>query len=208
LETALLYLNKILNITDGNSFDTLLKTYINCYIRLGRYEEALYKLENLKKDINKSYYDLAKTIICKQLGIEFETGKDIYSLNQIKNYSKEEAIKHIIDHHTLDESLSSFYGKEDVEKIYDFVKNNLHKYKPFKTDIFDKYNIPYSSVGFDQNGYCDSLIAIVNPYDLNIITMYPLYGGDRYMEEETAKPKKEVKRLSQIDKFNQRYGKK
>jgi len=207
-ETTLSLLNSILTINNGKQIDTLFKIYINSHLRLGKYEEALYKLEWLKNDLGKSYYDLVKTYIYKKLGKEYITDNEFYSLRQVKDYSKKRAIDHIISHHTLDESLSSFHDERDVEKVYDYVKANLDKYEPLKGDIFDKYFVPYSSVGFDQNGYCDTLIVIANPDDLNIITMYPLYGGDSYMEEETKAPKKEVKRLSQIDKFNQRYGNK
>ena len=70
-----------------------------------------------------------------------------------------------------------------------------------------KYTIHYDSVGYDDNGILNTIQVITNPGASDIITLYPLSGADVYEDEEVRKPK-EIKRMSQVDKFYKRYGNK
>ena len=207
-EKAIEYTSKDLNKCEKMYFEKLLHTYIGSYIRLGKYEDALYILEHVENDINPKLVEIFKTYLNKKLGKEDELNSNLYSCKQIVNYDRDVAIDHILDHHIFSSNYSSFKDKEYAIKLYDYVKSILGNYTPIYESIFDKYLIPYNAVGFDKDGNCNTLVVIVNPDDSNIITMYPLSGNDIYLEEtEEHKNKAKSRQRSQTEKFQARFAK-
>ena len=93
------------------------------------------------------------------------------------------------------------------------VLEELKKYIPSKKSIFsmyaDKYTFKYDFCGRVNNKVSDFFRVVTFHNENKLLTMYPVsYGSEldyidlNYLKEE----KNSIKRLSRIDKFNQRYG--
>ena len=87
------------------------------------------------------------------------------------------------------------------------MKDKIQNMQGIPDGLSDRYLVHYDSIGYDESGILNSLEVVTNQCTTDIITIYPLSGADIYEEEEIRKPK-ELKRESQIDKFNRRYGNK
>ena len=130
-----------------------------------------------------------------------------YSESQTINYDEKKAIEHIIDHHILNESFSSFNEEINIESLFHDVKTRLDEGVVFYCDTFDRYILKYDNIGYEDEKVINQLEIITIPNTKNIITMYPSKNIPNYdLEEEDKEVKKAPKRLSQIDKFNLRYG--
>ena len=87
------------------------------------------------------------------------------------------------------------------------MKDKIQNMQGIPDGLSDRYLVHYDNIGYDESGILNSLEVVTNQGTTDIITIYPLSGADIYEEEEIRKPK-ELKRESQIDKFNRRYGNK
>ena len=129
-----------------------------------------------------------------------------YSEKQIISYSKESAIEHIKDHHIYSKSYNNFSDEIDVDKLYDEVVEMLDDCVPRYNRLFDLYFIRYEKIGYVDQSFINQLNVIVIPGTKNIITMFPAISENNYDIDDSTVEKKKTKRLSQIDKFNKRYG--
>lgn len=182
-----------------------------------KYKECYEFLTNhfpyFQKESHCAFVKRALAFLKKQLGLL--TFSDCYCedyfINQIFSYNKDKAIEHIKLHQN---SLEEVQFKSDfpIELIYDLLRQKLpNEYKYIKSGFTESYIVKY-----DANGYCDNrlvnFIEVITLQDSSeIITMYP-YENKEKRKYIDITPKREEntftrKRMSQIDKFNQRYSK-
>lgn len=181
--------------------------------RLGKYDEANKYIDKLlmHEDLLIKY-KLSFFVHRLKLLIDLDSNEKIedrdftYSELQMINYDKDKAIEHIIDHHILNDSYSNFSDDIDIEQLFEEVQKRLDEAIIIYCDSVDKYILKYDNIGYFDNKVINQLEIIVVPKTKNIITMYPCKNILNTDIEEDIKPKKEVKRLSQIEKFNLKYG--
>lgn len=196
-----------------------LKIKILCY--QNKYEEC-YKLfvenDNLFKNYLVDYYShlvFFKTRL--SLPIVEEEYYNSYTVEQLIAYSEESAIEHIKEHvDSFDTKETSFSSDFPVDEVYYKLRNILPidtKWCRHSGMIKDIYIFRFDGSG---RGYrkVTNYIKVVCIKDTNdIITMYPYHNDynlpaidiNLKIDKEEDAPK--VKRMSQIDKFNQRYSK-
>jgi len=225
LEEAEVILNDTIitkKTVDRNLYE-LLKAKIKLLCNQRRYEEC-YKLflENdlLLKQHFEDYYSLL-LFLKITLGLEVNVSEypKSYTIEQLISYSEEKAIEHIMKHvDNFDEKNNTCFCSDfPVEELYYKLRNML----PLDTDkclcsgfFKSKYIFKCEGNGRNFTSKVD-YIKVVCIRDTNdIITMFPYENksnlpvidldlGIKQVENEKSK----VKRMSQIDKFNQRYSK-
>lgn len=133
-----------------------------------------------------------------------------YTDEQIINYSEEKALNFITSNKKRD---VSFNEEIDQSTLFYSIKSKLTADKLTINSLMDSYLIEYPSIGYRQDEKLNDLRVICLPNTKDIITMYPDSRvkkttesiEEEQIEQETSS-KKKVKKLSQIDKFNRRYG--
>lgn len=138
---------------------------------------------------------------------EYKSNNLKYSQRQILNYNEEEAIKHVEEHHCLNSNVTEFNKDLDIYEFFKQVKLLLTEDKKFITSFYDTYAIDIYGIGMGSIGNINQLRVITLPDTKNIITMYPYNGSEKINIEDEEEQKPKVKRLSQIERFNKRYGK-
>ena len=187
--------------------------------RLKKYDEAQYMINIIRDNIDLNYAD--------QKQIYFELGRiDLYIRNaskeiieiddlvyterQIISYRDDDALRHITKHHLKNPHTSAFYENIDINEIYEYAKEKIKDEPVIYDSMFDKYITKYNNIGFNvKNGDNVNQLAILTlPNTDKIITMYPCDGSESMfnLEEFEPKEKPKVKKLSQIEKFNKKYG--
>lgn len=143
-----------------------------------------------------------------------------YIFRQIVEYREDDMIDHIKKHEAdfneNDREIStSFFAPEvPIEKLIEEVKRNFRPENAINKGFAGQtYTFKYDECGRDDNRITDYFEVVVFPGTSNIITMYPSYTpNNRYFVDlNYVKEKKDegsfgIKRLSQIEKFNKRYG--
>lgn len=140
-----------------------------------------------------------------------------YLFRQIIDYKEEDLLQniqiHLADYNKDKENRNQniFSPNFPVEEIIEEIK----KYIPSDKRLFfryfeDQYIFKYNNCGKENNKTVDYIKVICFHNTSNIITMYPAancqdlpYIDINYLIKETKNPK--VRRLTQIEKFNQRY---
>ena len=203
------------NIIVKDNYQNLYKLLLIKY-RLKKYDEALYIIDILEQNLDKYEIkqmqfelDRIKLYIYVKQNKEFDKEVEMYSSKQIISYDKNEAINHIVDHHYVNVKTSKFNDNIDIEKLFNEASSLMDKEKIIYDSMFDKYIVKYPNIGTNKNNENIHQLCILTLPDTNdIITMYPCDGTESIYNleelEETTKPK--VKRLSQIEKFNKKYG--
>lgn len=186
--------------------------------RLGKYEEAERIINKFEELVNKEYlsnimYEVKrlKTYIQNAQGIDVCDENLGYSEKQIIHYDAESAIEHIMDHHFDNPRLSKFNDNIDIKQLFVDIKNMLNKNNVVYDSIFDNYIIKYPNVGYDlKGGNIHEMRVLVLPNTMDIITMYPYAGTEStfFIDDEEVNEKPKTKRLTQIEKFYNKYGKK
>lgn len=153
----------------------------------------------------------------KQLGIltdlERKEFSKKYLLRQILSYSEDDALNHInSSHQSTLENMSSVQFVEDfqIKDMYDKLKRSIPNQDRIYDDaISDKYIFKYDACGHVNSKLVDYFVVVATKNTNDILTMYPCsYKTDLKVPDLTPEISKEkTKRMSQIDKFNQRYGK-
>ena len=133
---------------------------------------------------------------------------NLYSINQIRNYSRDEAINHILTKHFNMHDFNSkiIKNEEDFIKLFNIIENSLNIKNKLVRGFFDSYIIRYDKIGYHTDS-TDFIEVICVPNTYNIITMYPS-GKYREIHDKMIEiDKSKTKKLSQVDKFYKRYGK-
>lgn len=223
-EEAIIQLKYILSIEKENVY--AIKELFYIYFNLSRYEEALKLLPLIYKTrcIDKSEAYTAEIIIRKNLNNLDESSKklrkDSYTETQICNYDKGNAFCHILLAHSYknmnrNSKVKSYFSDDvNISYLFDLVKDSLKD--SVKADVdspVDVYFYYVSGVGTSNGSICNFIKAVTVPNTEDILTIYPVDSlfckeiNDLDCDyDKLFNRKYKVKNLSQIDKFNKRYG--
>lgn len=185
-------------------------------LRVNKYDEVLKILDLFYENINKHEIEQMKFKLDRiRLYINSIKKEKIdqstlaYTEKQIVSYSKKSALKHIYKHHVVEPRESKFNENIDIKELFENIKDMLSKDNVIYDSLFDKYIIKYPNAGYDKDNHnINQMLVITLPNTKNILTMYPYDGSESMfvLEELEEKEKPKVKRLSQIEKFNKKYG--
>lgn len=203
--------------TSQASKDEFLMIKIKLLCCQEKYQECLYLLKKNIDIFREHDWSFFGTLLFlkKKLGIldqnDYKKSEEKYLWTQITSYDEEKAISHIEKHMSYDGNINPAQFVEDfpLQDIYFKLREMLPLENKIYSDIINNLYI----FKYDSNGHVDSKLvdyfAVVASKDSNdIITMYPYENRER-RECVDLTPKNldtpKVKRISQIDKFNQRY---
>lgn len=192
---------------NGNALFNII--YIN--ITLNKNEEALKLLktnENLLKTINYNCYCQVYAYLCKKLNLTYDEEYYPYSILQILNYDIDLAVKHIEKHIEDLKMLSEF--NDNIPEFMSYLRENLNNTSYSSLSALNVYDVNCT----DKNGKNIYTRVVTIPHSKDIITCFVSYEAMSTLDEnmidadyEMEKPKQKViKRKTQIEKFNQRYG--
>lgn len=215
------YQKKIENIREKIYYNKLrLLLYTEKYKEA--YDYMVLNENALKNVINNIY--IIKLFCREKLGMHIKSKEieknNFYSTMQIVNYSEESFLEHISNH--LESKRSGdccngeayFYENFPFDEIFleikQYIPNDNRLHRGFIDDI---YFFKYDSCGKTYGKDVDYFKIIVSMNSKEFITMYPVgnefknipYVDLNYLRKE-EQPLSRTKKLSQIDKFNQRYG--
>lgn len=219
-EEAIELLLPIINSTEK------LKVYYELaydYADLGQYEESLNYIDLLLQSVKNCNEDFVSKIKVLELYIKSTIGNEeidgSITNTLLFDYSKEKAIEHIIESHGYNatEKAGHFYENIDITDLYEKIQqeiNNREDLIYIKLHLRREYHFHYKSIGRDYNDKQSEILTVITNDDMNIVTMYPnLCNLDveinylEFLSTPEFKSKKIRKRKSQIEKFNQKYGK-
>lgn len=194
------------------------------YYYLNMYNEALELLPQLYENeyMNKQSLAFSEMIMKKSLGIDMkvkEERKKQYLYGQIFDYDKNRALEHIKQHADDNEKqrkeTSEFNSNINIDYLFECVKENLKLSKKANSEeILEVYYFGISNIGYSSNNNISNYLkVVVIPNTNNIISMYPINSIDTTnispltfdSEKLFIKKEEKVKRISQIDKFNNRF---
>lgn len=199
------------------SFDLIKMKLLVCQ---KKYEEA-YKfflenfdiLENDKRGTTSFSLFIRKKL---NLLTESDMSQKYYLFSQIVNYSDELCLEHLTRHQYSyeNDNLVQFLEYFPMKDVYYQIKNMLpmdSNNRIYNSIIDSQYVFKYDNCGKVEGKLVDYILVVTLHDTDSIITMYPYKNSERIpyidltpvIENEVFKSK----RLSQIDKFNQRYGK-
>jgi len=157
---------------------------------------------------NKLQYQKLKIVIEMIFNIPTVYEKsEKYNYNQLIDYNLDRAVEHIEYGHKNKSYNTNFYEEMDIKKLLIDIKSLLKKENIIEFLAATRYLIYYPNIGYAKDKKLDHLIVVTELHNDNIITMYPCdqYGIEKIEHEEEKPKQKEIKRVSQIEKFNKRY---
>ena len=129
--------------------------------------------------------------------------RGLYTYSQIKRYNLYKLKEHIDKVHTCDNGDTSIFSKDiDLDLLILQVPELIKKGNLIGNHYFELYEANYDNIGFVNGEVSNTLRLVVFPETEMVITMFPVKDIVLYNEE-----KNNVKKKSQIDKFNKRYNK-
>ena len=193
---------------------------IRILLYLEKYKEAYELYLNTKDKIDA--LEIKPILYCKKkLGLLTkeeleERSYNTYYDRQVIDYQESDLICHVKKHfsdykYNTGEDPTEFYPSFPLEKIIEEIKKHIPSGKRLYPGFADNlYVFKYDNCGFFDKGAAHYFKVITFHNNSDIITMYPSTKCDNlphvdlnYMKIEDN-PK--VKRLSQIDKFNKKFG--
>jgi hypothetical protein len=213
----------IKNSQDDDTCKRTIQRYHYFYMK-GEYEEAYKLLLVILEDKNINHKtDFYKELRFQRCFLEFTLKIDSgitytgYKANQIINYDRNLAIEHIKTHtYDIEDKArhNKFEDEIDIEQLLEIVEERIKDDIPcYKNETTNKYIFKYPNLKNIEyiEGIQFKYLKVVSIRNTNnVIAMYPIFTINRItsavpLEREDKKTK--VKTLSQIEKFNQRYGK-
>ena len=192
-----------------------------CEVKLLCYKKRFKELYNLHKtnpiDLKNRDLNSVWFYVKRQLGLLDENKRDInsYLFRQITKYDESDFYDHIskhlsdcedIDNKSICVFVPDFPVKEVVEEMKKYIPSDKRLYWGFYDNI---YYFKYGGCGRYNTKLVDYIKVVCLDDTSNIITICPVVGSDNLPHIDLNYMKKEesvkVKRISQIDKFNQRY---
>lgn len=196
----------------------IILTRIKLFSSLGQYEKCLEMIRNNFEMLECRNWNVTELLIFfkKKLGLllyDDYSGFN-YKISQITGYSEEAAIECIRRYHLVNYGRTPhycFYDDFPINEVYYKVRNMLPLEEKIYENVFENtYIFKYANNGRVFGESVDYIKVITLMESNDIITMLPYKNTERVscidltpVVEEYPK----VKRMSQIDKFNQRYGK-
>lgn len=187
---------------------------LKLYSCLGQYEKCLEMLRDNFDMFDEKNWNVLELLIFfkKNLGLLLVDDYSGYSykIDQITDYSEERAIGCIRKCH-FDSGTNPpfcFNDSFDLERVYNEIRSMLPLENKIYSSVFENmYIFKYDNCGRVDGKVVDYIKIITLLESNDIITMYPYKNKERAsfidITPEYDCPK--VKRISQIDKFNQRY---
>lgn len=130
--------------------------------------------------------------------------RGLYTYSQIKSYNLHKLKEHIDKIHTCDNGDTAIFSKDiDLDLLILQVPELIKKGNFVGNHYFELYEANYDNVGFVNGEVSNTLRLVVFPETNMIITMFPVKDLVLSFKKESTN----IKRKSQIDKFNQKYGK-
>lgn len=215
-DEAIDILEKLL-LTENKNYALYELTMI--FVLKNDFKKAAEYIQQLKEIETEEFIEtlsFSENYIGLQLNYDIIKQNDIHHALNL-NYEEPKAIGHIIKHHCYDtHDIGKGYFKQDInisKLFYDIKKMiNEEDLKIYSSGYCNCYYFYTKNIGYDYNGTSTSVfVVVVNP-NFGIISMYPISDTvDKSMlnqyEIEKIEEGKTPKIKSQIDKFNQRYGK-
>lgn len=186
---------------------------IYCY--LDKFEDVIKFLNTYTYYLEIQRFKYILYIAKIKLGLYKKNNNTGYKCNQLLNYSESEFLKHITKHleSNIGESVSTFNESFDVEKVFKEVKKYIQNGKCYYYECYsDSYIFKFDNCGMFDNKNTNYFIVVTFHNTPYLISMYPCSNTSSNLEyvdlnylKETEN--KNIKRLSQIDKFNKRFNK-
>lgn len=198
---------------------SLIRTKLLCCEE--RYGEAYESLEKNKKYFLNKYIDYICYLLFlkKKLGILTEEDNQYtnynYTLSQILDYNEDYCLQHLSRHQSYEGNPNPNQFLEDfpLKDTYFKLRKGLPRQERLYSSIIN-YKIIFKYISNGRvNGKITDYFEVVAFHGSNdIITMYPYLNTERracidITPDITENSNGKVKRMSQIDKFNQRYQK-
>lgn len=212
-----------INILETNNISVngtleLMIFYANILIRMKEYSKAKAVIEDFRQShpITPEQIQIEieryMAIIKKNLGESVEKSYS-YFIKQIAKYSNIRSLDHIMAHYYSENGSGKFSSSFNINDEYFKIRNIIKDMNPVYRSLdesVDKYIIDYPGAGVLGDISLDKIQVVTIMETKDIITFYPVSKYSLgYEYEEDLVPKKEPqKRLTQIEKFNQRYGNK
>lgn len=187
------------------------KLYITeFYIRNNNYEMAnkyFNSIDLYMLNANKSTIRQVNAMLGGELT---DKDREFYTMRQIENYDIDEAVEHIMKHKEKSYDFGYFNEDVDIKELLTDVMIKIKNRKADYIDTFDHHILKYPNIGKYDNEYIDYVEVVSIPATNRVITMYPVLSDNVFAINYYNKkqPQKVLKRKSQIEKFNERYGKK
>ncbi len=167
------------------------------------------------KQEKKGFYFI-EAYLRNQLNLLQEISEEhSYAINQIVQYSDQAALDHIRTNHLLEniEDKSFFLEDFPLEEIYFHIKNilpSLEEKKVLSSIFKNEYIFYYPHCGMDQETPLNYIRIFTFQNSNQMITMFPSNNWKQYPVTDLSnlqekKSDSKIKRLSQIEKFQQRY---
>lgn len=185
----------------------------SAYLRLAYIAFRDNDIDSISKNldcINKNSLtaDEISDYVTLKIFLEYKDGinshKDIYIYSQFEDYSYDKLVKHIDKQHSGNGVTTIFSENLDLNSFVLEIQEEINKTKPVKNFTFDKYHIKYNNVGYVNGESIDYCEVIVLPNTKKIITIYPYRGTT--MRKKELQEKRPQKKMTRIEKFNQKYG--
>ena len=187
-------------------------------LREKKYEEVIQRAKNLLNSYNgklsiSEVNSLYRAIALAKASLGISVSGNGYYFSQINEYSKEKAIECTRLHYESDIGEGVFFPDINLEETFDMIQNEINNMEPSHIGIKspnDTYLLDFENAGIIGDTVLNKMQVTTFANTKKIISFYPVSKLSFHHEtEEEVKPKKETaKRLSQIEKFNQRYNKK
>lgn len=200
-------------------YNSTLTELFKIYFINDNYDKAYELLNSGKVDleISRSYNshvpddETLRNILEIRLGIYKEKENESSLVNRMLHYNRGMALAHVKQHLYANELVDkTVFVNCDIDYLFEKVENVLPSSKRLqKFSTSDIYMFRFDRIGAKN---CNKLQVITNKGTYEIVSMYPIKNAyrciindnlyEQYLEEDKAKTKK----ISQIDKFNKRYG--
>ena len=214
---ARMFLESEIQKNSVRKFDALFNLAV-MDIRTGNYKDALKIADEIYESFSyKLGRDfkilLLRIVIIAKTNLGIKACGDGYYINQVIKYSKEKAIEHISDHFESIDGGTKFMSDMNLEDTYDYIQHIINDLDPnylCEKSPNDVYLLDFKNAGIIGNTILNKMQVITIAGTKKIVTFYPVNKLSFTLENEkdVAQKNVPVKRLSQIEKFNQRYNKK
>ncbi len=218
LDMAELVLSEASKLFNEETSDKAKKSYYLVLIKLllhqKKYQKCFNVMRKCKKYTDGQYsYNSLILFLKKKLKLlkEEDLKQDIYSLRQIVSYNEEEVLKYI-KNTTLNYNVICFKENFPLEDVYERIRQMLPLgSKMIKDVLTDTYIFKYDANGHVKGKLVDYIEVITLADSNEIIKMYPYENREKRNFTDLNPNLDEVsriRRISQIEKFNQRYNRK
>ena len=187
----------------SRKYSIIIMELLNLYIYEKEYEKAYNLLKNKSEYLSVENKIEFYTCLSKNMDIPYSFSRsNSYKVNQLNNYDYNKALNHIALHKYENKNKvchTVFSSDTEVEYMLEMIKPHLTKENLYEVGPVNKYEIDCTNLDINEER-----LIVGTIYDNNIIFCYP----DKTSEIENdyiSDCQSKVKKMSMIDKFNNRY---